>query len=189
MARLPVPGSDDGDWGDILNDFLSQAHNGDGTIKAGAVGASNLADGSITDAKVAAGANIAKSKLAALNIGDADVSSISEGKITNLATDLAGKEPTVAAGTTTQYWRGDKSWQTLDKTAVGLANVDNTSDVNKPVSSAQQTAIDAKPSIAMYGGSSWPARPTATYVIWVDTSGSAPTPSDIQAGDIVVTKS
>jgi microcystin-dependent protein len=33
---------------------------------------------------------------------------------------------------------------TLTKTDVGLANVDNTSDVNKPVSTAQQTAIDAK---------------------------------------------
>jgi hypothetical protein len=33
MARLPVPGSDDGTWGDILNDFLAQQHNGDGTHK------------------------------------------------------------------------------------------------------------------------------------------------------------
>lgn len=33
MARLPVPGSDNGDWGDILNDFLLQGHNTDGTLK------------------------------------------------------------------------------------------------------------------------------------------------------------
>lgn len=33
---------------------------------------------------------------------------------------------------------------TLDKSDVGLANVDNTSDVSKPVSTAQQTALDAK---------------------------------------------
>jgi hypothetical protein len=57
---------------------------------------------------------------------------------------LTGKEPTIAAGSTSQYFRGDKSWQTLDKTAVGLANVDNTSDVNKPVSTAQQTALNTK---------------------------------------------
>ncbi|SIS11535.1 beta strand repeat-containing protein [Williamsia sterculiae] len=44
---------------------------------------------------------------------------------------LAGKEPTVTAGTTSQYYRGDKTWQTMDKTAVGLANVDNTSDATK----------------------------------------------------------
>lgn len=35
-------------------------------------------------------------------------------------------EPTITAGTTSQYWRGDKSWQTLDKSAVGLGNVENT---------------------------------------------------------------
>lgn len=57
---------------------------------------------------------------------------------------LASKENTIAAGTTSQYWRGDKSWQTLDKTSVGLANVDNTSDANKPVSTAQQTALNLK---------------------------------------------
>jgi hypothetical protein len=65
---------------------------------------------------------------------------------------LAGKEPTITAGTTSQYWRGDKSWQTLDKAAVGLGNVDNTSDVNKPVSTAQQTAIDAKVADAINDG-------------------------------------
>lgn len=32
----------------------------------------------------------------------------------------------------------------LTKSSVGLANVDNTSDVNKPVSTAQQTALDTK---------------------------------------------
>ena len=33
MARLPIPGSDDGQWGDILNDFLRIEHNNDGTLK------------------------------------------------------------------------------------------------------------------------------------------------------------
>jgi hypothetical protein len=32
MARLPVPGGDDNDWGDILNEFLSVSHNADGTM-------------------------------------------------------------------------------------------------------------------------------------------------------------
>lgn len=59
-------------------------------------------------------------------------------------TALNGKEATIASGTTGQYWRGDKSWQTLDKTAVGLGNVDNTSDANKPISTATQTALDGK---------------------------------------------
>lgn len=53
---------------------------------------------------------------------------------------LAGKEPTITAGTTAQYWRGDKSWQPLDKAAVGLGNVDNTADTSKPVSTLQAAA-------------------------------------------------
>ncbi len=61
---------------------------------------------------------------------------------------LATKEPTIASGTTSQYYRGDKTWQTLDKTAVGLSNVDNTSDLNKPISTATQTALNAKENTA-----------------------------------------
>src|SRR3990167_3333856 len=34
MARLPVPGSDDGTWGDILNEFLEVGHNSDGSLKS-----------------------------------------------------------------------------------------------------------------------------------------------------------
>lgn len=37
MARLPVPGSDKGTWGDILNDYLSVSHDPDGTVKPSAI--------------------------------------------------------------------------------------------------------------------------------------------------------
>jgi hypothetical protein len=53
-------------------------------------------------------------------------------------------------GTTGQYLAKasvadyDTAWSTLDKAAVGLGNVDDTSDADKPVSSAQQAAIDAE---------------------------------------------
>lgn len=33
---------------------------------------------------------------------------------TDLQAALNAKEPTIAAGTTVQYWRGDKTWQTLN---------------------------------------------------------------------------
>jgi hypothetical protein len=59
-------------------------------------------------------------------------------------TALNAKEDTITAGTTSQYYRGDKTFQTLDKTAVGLGNVDNTSDLNKPISTLTQTALNAK---------------------------------------------
>lgn len=35
MARLPTPGGDTGNWGNLLNDFLSVSHNPDGTLKGG----------------------------------------------------------------------------------------------------------------------------------------------------------
>lgn len=43
---------------------------------------------------------------------------------TDLQNALNAKEPTIAAGTTAQYWRGDKSWQTLPiYTLAGLGGV------------------------------------------------------------------
>lgn len=38
MARLPAPGSDSGQWGSILNDFLAVAHTASGSLKSGVVG-------------------------------------------------------------------------------------------------------------------------------------------------------
>jgi hypothetical protein len=57
---------------------------------------------------------------------------------------LASKEPLITPGTAGQYFSGNKTFQNLDKNAVGLSNVDNTSDANKPVSTATQTALNAK---------------------------------------------
>lgn len=62
-----------------------------------------------------------------------------------------------AGGTTAQVLRKasgsdyDAEWatMTLDKTAVGLPNVDNTADLNKPVSTATQTAIDTAVALAV----------------------------------------
>ena len=71
------------------------------------------------------------------------------------------KENNITAGTTVQYFRGDKTWQTLDKTAAGLANVDNTSDLNKPVSTATQTALNLKASLTSPTFTGVPTAPTA----------------------------
>jgi hypothetical protein len=70
--------------------------------------------------------------------------SIAISDVTLLQTALDDKEDIISAGTNLQYWRGDKSWQTLNKGAVGLGSVDNTTDLNKPVSTATQTALDSK---------------------------------------------
>lgn len=51
--------------------------------------------------------------------------------ITNKPSTLAGygitdAQSSIVAGTTSQYYRGDKTWVTLDKIAVGLSAVENT---------------------------------------------------------------
>jgi hypothetical protein len=55
MARLPIPGSDDGTWGQVLNGFLGVAHDSDGTLKADAVDASSIQDNSITNVQLDSG--------------------------------------------------------------------------------------------------------------------------------------
>lgn len=37
MARLPTPGSDNGTWGNVLNDFLAVSHKADGTLQNSAL--------------------------------------------------------------------------------------------------------------------------------------------------------
>lgn len=49
MARLPQPGGDSGNWGDILNDYLSQAHTATGAIKPGAVSKSDVGLGNVNN--------------------------------------------------------------------------------------------------------------------------------------------
>jgi hypothetical protein len=80
----------------------------------------------------------------------------------SMTTALSGKEPTVEAGTSAQYYRGDKSWQTLNKSAVGLGNVDNTADTAKPVSTAQQAALNAKASLTTQQSLATDANATVT---------------------------
>lgn len=209
MARLPIPGSDDGTWGDILNDFLSAQHNADGTHSlsldnltdvntAGAVSGQVLKfNGTAwvagTDVSGGAGdpavggdltGTASNAQIAAGAIVNADVSAtaaIAQSKIANLTSDLASKEAAVPSGTTAQYYRGDKSWQALDKTAVGLANVDNTADLNKPISTATQTALDAKAdetvtvtgSTSLTGGGDLTANRTLSLVGDAATPGSS----------------
>ena len=81
-------------------------------------------------------------------------------------TALAGKEPTVTAGTSTQYWRGDKVWATLDKAAVGLGNADNTSDLLKPLSTAAVNALALKANFSLVGA--------ANGIAGLDSTGKVP---------------
>lgn len=114
---------------------------------------------------------------------------IAQTDVTGLTAALAGKEPSIGAGTTGQYWRGDKAWTVLDKIAVGLGNVDNTSDVNKPVSTAQATSIATKEPALPAGGTvsnflrgdkTWQPVPAAGAKITTGTSApGSPADNDL----------
>lgn len=55
MSRLPTPGSDAGTWGQILNEYLSTAHNNDGTLKDNVVGSAQLQDNAVNSSIIANG--------------------------------------------------------------------------------------------------------------------------------------
>lgn len=81
MARLPMPGGDEGGWGDILNDFLLQAHTEDGTIKESSITATHLADNSV-------GVNT----IAPWSVNESKLSSALQTKISELEDGVKGEK-------------------------------------------------------------------------------------------------
>jgi hypothetical protein len=93
-----------------------------------------LSSSLLVDVDVSATAAIALSKLASLTVSRLVTSSAAgvltvstttaaeadylSGVTSAIQTQINGKEPTIIIGTSAQYWRGDKSFQTLDTLAV-----------------------------------------------------------------------
>lgn len=54
MPRLPYPGGDNGQWGEILNDFLLTSHAANGSIKDNSISTAQIQDSAITEGLLAA---------------------------------------------------------------------------------------------------------------------------------------
>jgi hypothetical protein len=128
VSRLPVPGQDDGTWGDILNDYLSQSLNSDGSLKsssvatAGAETTTNKGQPSgyapLDNTGKVPSANLPTSSSGVTSVTAADatitvggtgsaptikVGSIPESDVTSLTSDLAATEKTVNKGAASGY--------------------------------------------------------------------------------------
>lgn len=112
MARLPQPGSDNGTWGAILNEYLSQSHNSDGSLKSEIISATHIQDATITETQLdasvqnklntAGSGNVADGTITTVKLHDdavtnvkvAPAAAIDQSKIANLTADLAAKSDT-----------------------------------------------------------------------------------------------
>jgi lysophospholipase L1-like esterase len=174
MTRLPQPGGDDGSWGDILNDFLAQAHNSDGSLKQ--LNQSQVAnlvndlaakvdqsDGRLTDSRPATDASVA-----ALVNGPSTTRSALDGTYTTpaAATTLARSLPRVSA---------------LSSISGRLQR--NTEDVVLAVlgDSTGNDTDEWVRLVASWLASRYPAY-TVLHWLWNDTNQNYDTPTTIQAG-------
>jgi hypothetical protein len=97
---------------------------------------------------------------------------------TDMNTALALKAP-IASPTFTGTVSG------ISKSMVGLANVENTSDANKPVSTATQTALDLKAPLASPTFTGTPSLPTGTTAI---TQSAGDNSTKLATTEFVTTK-
>lgn len=123
MTRLPQPGADTGYWGEILNQYLLEEHNNDGSHKVGDMLAAPTTDGQVLVSDPTSPTQVSWQQVAQL-------------------LPLADEPNQVLQATNTDG--GGIAWGTVTKADVGLSNVDNTADNDKPVSAAQQAALDQK---------------------------------------------
>jgi hypothetical protein len=98
--------------------------------------------------------------------GDIDALESRATSIESAATSLTTRVST-AEGTLSTHVAATDNPHSVTKTQVGLSNVDNTSDANKPVSTAQQAAIDTKQDKNVLSAT---APSHVEGLVWIDTT-------------------
>jgi len=93
---------------------------------------------------------------------------------THVAADVTDFTTAAAAAAPVQSVAGKTGTVTLAKADVGLSNVDNTSDLSKPISTAAQTALDGKAALSHTH--------TASQVTDFNTAAAAASPVQSVAG-------
>lgn len=93
MARLPTVGGDAGNWGEILNDYLLQSHDAEGSLRSNSVGAPQLknqsvanaalADGTIAEAKLSSAVQTKLNAATTIANGSVTTSKLADGSVTN----------------------------------------------------------------------------------------------------------
>jgi hypothetical protein len=128
--RLPIPGSDDNTWGQLLNGFLNIAHNSDGTLKTSSIGSGGgaLTTNNLSDLQSATSArgNLGLGTAAVKNVGTTSgtVAAGDDGRISGAiqASSLTAKGDLLvatSAGVTTRLGVGsDAQVLTADSTQV-----------------------------------------------------------------------
>ena len=168
--RLPIVDSDDGVWGEIINQFLSKEHYDTGVDNVANGGHKTItirpgtATAGTAPLKFSSGTLLSSAEAGAMEfLTDQLFFTVTTGAVRKtfaMYDDASGASgdmyyrnssgnlirlPIGSNGNVMQVTSGLPAWGTLSltKTDVGLANVDNTSDVNKPLSTASQAALSS----------------------------------------------
>lgn len=178
MARLPQPGGDEGDWGNVLNTFLTVSHNADGTLQNGSVNATTLGVGAVATAHLQNG-SVTAAKLSATSPADGQVLGYSAGALS--WTSPAGTPLATSSTTGTITLAGDLGGTAAAPTVPGLASKVDTNDARL---SDQRTPVDLSVTTMKLSAGAGTDGQVLSYnagnLLW--TTASSTTVSDAGAG-------
>jgi chitinase len=178
MPRLPIPGSDEGNWGRILNDYLLTTHAEDGTLKPGTITSASLSAGAITTTALADGI-VSEAKLDATvrtKLNSTSGTSVAGllGQPNGIATlDASGKVPASQLPTSS-------GGTTPDATANSKGSIQLTGDLGGSATS---------PRVMGLNGITVSGTPTPGQVLTASSSSTAAWSTNAQTGGMLWTSS